>query len=293
MRRKASAVDVARRESSVSSSARLRPNRRWTASAVVVGCALAMALPSTAFASNDPLFAQQWGLAQIGAPSAWNISTGNGVKVGIVDTGVDLNHEDLAGQILMSTNCIGANADPSKCIGNGQDDNGHGTHVAGIIAAIKDNGKGGAGVAPSARLIVAKALDATGAGADADVQAGIMWVVDHGARVVNLSLGDGSSLPLNLGSTGGISAPMTAGIEYAWSHGAIPVLAAGNNAGGLLGGGLLGGLLGGGNANFGTLHAIIAGATGPSGAMAAYSSLLSNDAWAIAAPGGANDGNAA
>ena len=246
-----------------------------------------MALPSTAFASNDPLFSQQWGLTQIGAPSAWATSTGAGVKVGIVDTGVDLNHEDLAGQILMTTNCIGANADPSRCTGSGQDDNGHGTHVAGIIAAVKDNGKGIAGVAPSAKLIVAKALDANGAGADADVQAGIMWVVNHGAQIVNLSLGDGSSLPL-LGGSGGISAPMTAGIEYAWSHGAIPVLAAGNN-----GGGLLSGLLGGGNASFGSLHAIIAGATGPSGAMAAYSSPLTADNWAIAAPGGANDGTAA
>src|SRR3984893_6588348 len=246
MRHKASASAAARHSALMNASAPLRPRRRLTASAVVVGCALAMALPSTAFASNDPLFAQQWGLAQIGASSAWATSTGAAIKVGIVDTGVDLNHEDLAGQVLMSTNCIGANADPSKCTGTGQDDNGHGTHVAGIVAALKDNGKGGAGVAPSAKLIVAKALDANGSGADADVQAGIMWVVDHGAKVVNLSLGDGSSLPLNLGSTGGISAPMTAGIEYAWSHGAIPVLAAGNNGGGLLGGGLLGGLLGGG-----------------------------------------------
>jgi subtilisin family serine protease len=121
-----------------------------------------------------------------------------------------------------------------------------------------------------------------------------MWVVDHGAKVVNLSLGDGSSLPLNLGATNGISPQMTAGIEYAWSHGAIPVLAAGNAGGGLLTGGLLGGLLGaGGNASFGTLHAIIVGATGPTGAMASYSSPLTNDAWGVAAPGGANDGTAA
>src|SRR6266852_3145602 len=292
MRRKAIDGDVAGRGSSLSLRGSRRP-RRLAASAVAAGCALAMLLPSAAFASNDPLFAEQWGLAQIGAPSAWGITTGTGVTVGIVDTGVDLHHEDLAGQVVSSTNCIGANADPSKCTGSGQDDNGHGTHVAGIIAGLKDNGKGGAGVAPGAKLIVAKALDATGAVADADVQAGIMWVVDHGAKVVNLSLGDGGSLPLNLGSTGGISAPMTAGIEYAWSHGAIPVLAAGNNGGGLLGGGLLGGLLGGGNASFGKLHAIIAGATAPSGAMAAYSSPLTADNWAVAAPGGANDGTAA
>src|SRR5258707_8633418 len=172
MRRKAGGADVARHGFSKGTAAPFRPRRRLAASALVAGCALALDLPSTDFASNGPLFAQQWGLAQIGVSSAWNYSTGNGVKVGIVDTGVDLNHEDLAGQVLMSTNCIGANADPSKCSGNGQDDNGHGTHVAGIIAALKDNGKGGAGVAPNAKLIVAKALDATGAGADADVQAG-------------------------------------------------------------------------------------------------------------------------
>ena len=84
---------------------------------------------------------------------------GAGISVGIVDTGVDIHHEDLAGQVLLTTNCIGANADPSGRTGNGQDDNGHGTHVAGIIAGIKDNGKGGSGVAPGAKLIVAKALD--------------------------------------------------------------------------------------------------------------------------------------
>src|SRR5260370_5697467 len=269
MRRNASAGNVARLGSSVSSSARLRPRRRLTASAVVVGCAPAMALPSTAFASNDPLFSQQWGLTQIGAPSAWATSTGAGVKVGIVDTGVDLNHEDLAGQILMTTNCIGANGDRSRCTGSGQDDNGHGTHVAGIIAAVKDNGKGIAGVAPSAKLIVAKALDANGAGADADVQAGIMWVVDHGAQVVNLSLGDGSSLPLLVRPTG-ISAPMTAGIEYAWSHGAIPVLAAGNSGGGPPGGGPLGGRLGGGHPPFPTLPPALARAPRPGRALAPH-----------------------
>lgn len=263
--------------------------------AAVLGCVLALLLPSLARASDDPMFAQQWGLQQVGAPSAWAISQGAGVLVGIVDTGVDLQHEDLAGQVAASTNCIGSNGDPALCTGNGQDDNGHGTHVAGIIAALEGNGKGIAGVAPKAHLLVAKALDASGSGADLDVEAGIKWVVDHGAKVINLSLGDANILPLGLGASGGAQAPLTDGINYAWSHGAIPVLAAGNNAHGALtslGGGLLAGLFGA-DANFGSLPAIIVGATGPNGALASYSSLLTNDQWAVVAPGGAQDGNVA
>src|SRR5258707_7531484 len=179
MRRKAGGADVARHGFSKGTAAPFRPRRRLAASALVAGCALAMALPSTAFASNDPLFAQQWGLAQIGVSSAWNYSTGNGVKVGIVDTGVDLNHEDLAGQVLMSTNCIGANADPSKCSGNGQDDNGHGTHVAGIIAALKDKAKAAAGVAPTAKPTSPRPLTPPGPGPAPAAQAGTMGVAAH------------------------------------------------------------------------------------------------------------------
>jgi subtilisin family serine protease len=290
MRRFGRVSGFARLDKPGSAHRRVGLRHRTLASLVVSISALVIALPSTAFASNDPLFAQQWGLAQIGAPSGWSHALGTGVTVGIVDTGVDLHHEDLAGAVGITANCIGANADPSKCTGNGQDDNGHGTHVSGIIAARKDNGKGIAGVAPAANLIVAKVLDSTGSGADADVQAGIMWVVNHGAKVVNLSLGSGGLL-----LSSGTSAPMSAGIEYAWSHGAIPVLAAGNSGNALLaglGGGLLGSLLGA-NANFGNLHAVIVGATAPTGAMASYSSPLTNDQWGIAAPGGANDGKPA
>lgn len=255
---------------------------------------LVMVLPTSALAAgsvNDPLFTQQWGLQQIGAPNAWSLATGKNVLVGIVDTGVDLGHQDLAGKVVGSTNCIGANADPTKCTGNAQDDNGHGTHVAGIIAADTNNGVGVAGVAPDAKLLVAKALDSSGAGNDADVEAGIEWVVNKGAKVVNLSLGDGGTLPLGLGGTTALSQPLLDGINYAWQHGAIPVLAAGNTGFGV-GSGLLGQLLGA-TAAFGTLTAIIVGATGPTGAIANYSSQLTNDAWAVVAPGGANDGNKA
>jgi thermitase len=232
---------------------------------------------SSAGASNDTDFAKQWSLAKIGAAEAWSHSTGQGVRVGIVDTGVDLTHEDLAGRVVESTSCVGAAGDPAKCNGTAQDDQGHGTHVAGIIAANKDNGIGIAGVAPDAQLVVAKALNAAGAGTEEDINAGIKWVVDHGAKVVNLSLGDPNFIFTSL-----LGTSMREGIEYAWSHGAVPVVAAGNSD-------LMG--LGIGSSNYGDLDALIVGATGPDDKVSEYSSPIGTAKWGILAPGGAGDGN--
>ena len=236
-----------------------------------------VAQPWAAHASNDPHFDRQWALARIGAPAAWSLSTGSGVRIGIVDTGVDLGHEDLAGQVVAHTSCIGSNGDPSRCSGSGQDDHGHGTHVAGIAAAAKDNGKGIAGVAPDARLVVAKALDAEGSGTTEDINAGIRWVVDHGAQVVSLSLGGNFLVTSLLGSS------LNDGILYAWSRGAVPVIAAGNTN-------LLG--LGIGSSQYGRLPAVVVGATGPDDAVAPYSSPTGNAQWAILAPGGAGSKDA-
>lgn len=275
----------------------LRGRARILLAVVIAAWCVIGLMPSGALAAtgtpNDPLFASQWNLRMIGAPAAWQYSTGKGVIVGLVDTGVDLSHPDLAGQVLASTNCIGSAGDPASCKGSGQDDNGHGTHVAGIIDALTNNGIGVASVAPNAKLVVAKALDSSGAGDDADVEAGIEWVVNHGAKVVNLSLGDASILP-GLSGSGGISQSLSDGITYAWQHGAIPVLAAGNSGGGL--GGAAGGVLGpelGTDAAFGDLPAIVVGAVGPTGAVASYSSPLTADRWGLVAPGGAADGNPA
>jgi subtilisin family serine protease len=231
-------------------------------------------------ASNDPHFAEQWGLEQIGAPAAWANSTGAGVRIGIVDTGVDLTHEDLADKVVAHTSCVGSLGDPTKCSGSGQDDQGHGTHVSGIAAARRDNNVGIAGVAPDAQLVVAKALNAQGAGTVEDINAGIMWVVDHGAQVVNLSLGDPNFLLTSL-----LGTDMRPGIEYAWQHGAVPVLASGNTN--LLGLGWLG------SSNYGDLDAVVVGATGPDGHVTSYSSPLGDAKWAILAPGGAGDGTPA
>jgi len=250
------------------------------AAAVVVPAVGALAL--TGGPPNDPAFGQQWGLPMVGAPQAWATSTGvtatgAHVVVGVVDTGVDLTHVDLGGHVLASTNCIGSNGDPNGCHGNAQDDNGHGTHVSGIINAITNNKVGVAGTAPDARLVVAKALDSTGSGSVADINAGIEWVVDHGAKIVNLSLGDPNFV---LTSVAGTS--LQYGIEYAWSRGAIPVLAAGNSN-----------VLGLGSSNYGNLDAVVVGAVGRDKAVTGYSSPTGNAEWAVVAPGGSDDGTPA
>jgi subtilisin family serine protease len=236
--------------------------------------ALVLVPTGGAGASNDPSFKDQWGLARIGAEAAWSRTTGAGIRIGIVDTGVDLEHEDLAGKIVASASCVGANGDPTKCKGTAQDDQGHGTHVSGIAAALRDNGKGVAGVAPDAQLVVAKVLGASGTGSGQDVTAGIKWVVDNGAKIVNLSLGDPAQ-PISVLISGN---ELQAGVDYAWSKGAIPVIAAGNsNTGGL-------GLEG---ANYGDMNAVVVGATGPDDKPTSYSTSTGAAKWAVVAPGGA------
>ena len=234
-------------------------------------------LLSPAGASNDRDYAKQWNLEKIGAPEAWTRATGAGVRVGIVDAGIDLNHEDLAGRIVAATSCLKSKGDPNQCTGTGQDDVGHGTHVAGIVAANKDNGLGVAGVAPDAELVVAKVADSGGGISIEDANAGIRWVVDHGARVVNLSLGDFVFV-----RTATFGTRLAEGIEYAWKKGAVPVISSGNSD--LFGAGV-------GSQDYGELDAVVVGATGPDDLVADYSSPTGNAKWAILAPGGAADGD--
>ncbi len=193
------------------------------------------------------------------------------MKIGIVDTGVDVGHQDLAGKVVAGTSCINSGGNSSNCTGSPQDDNGHGTHVAGIAAAATNNGLGVAGTAPDAQLVVAKVLDSRGSGNFSDVNAGIMWVVDHGAQVVNLSLGD--STPIVPGVLGQNS--LETGIEYAWSHGVVPVLASGNTN-----------YFGLGSQNYGNTDAMVVGATGANGQTTSYSSPPGNAKWSLVAPGG-------
>jgi subtilisin family serine protease len=257
------------------------------ACAAVAAAVVLLSLPAGAApAANDPVFVQglQWSLQRIDAPAAWAVGRGGGETIAIVDSGVDLSHEDLADKIVAQTSCIGANGDPGKCHGTAQDDNGHGTHVAGIAAADTNNGKGIAGVAPDAKLMAVRVLrnqctsqgSCQATGTSGDVAAGIRWAADHGADVINLSLG-GGTLENALGCS------FCDAIEDAWRKGAVTVIAAGNDS-----------LL---PAGFGNEPAIVVTATTRDDARASYSNassgFLRSARWPLAAPGGEGETNPA
>lgn len=127
-----------------------------------------------------------WGIDRIEADLAWSVTSGSGVKVAIVDTGIDLSHPDLAVNIKGGVNTI----NPRK---SANDDNGHGTHVAGTVTAL-NNSIGVVGVGPTASLYAVKVLDRNGSGFLSDVIEGLDWSVTNGMQVVNMSLGTDSDI---------------------------------------------------------------------------------------------------
>lgn len=124
-----------------------------------------------------------WGINRVKAPAAWATSRGQGVKLVVIDTGIDMTHPELSGILKGGWNAISTAA-------TFNDDNGHGTHVAGTIAA-KDDDKGVVGVAPQVDLYGVKVLDANGSGTFDDVIAGMLWAVENKMEVANMSLGAG------------------------------------------------------------------------------------------------------
>lgn len=133
---------------------------------------------------NDPYYPYQWGLPMIEVNYAWDIITGNeSTIVAVVDTGVDYTHNDL-GAVDGSIGWDFANGDNDP-----MDDNGHGTHVAGIIAATINNNEGVVGVAPGITIMPVKVLNAQGTGWTSDIASGIAYAADNGAQIISLSLG--------------------------------------------------------------------------------------------------------
>ena len=183
--------------------------------------------------TNDVYFNRQWGMnntgqqtcnmagdicttgtpdADIDAPEAWNITTGNSaIKIAILDSGIDQNHPDLMNKVVANANFSDSNTV--------DDLYGHGTHVAGIAAATTGNDTGVAGVGYQAVLMNGKVLNDTGYGAYSWIANGITWAADGGAKVINLSVGNGQR-----------SSTLEAAVNYAWNKGAVVVAAAGNSA---------------------------------------------------------------
>ena len=179
------------------------------------------------FTPNDPYFAtNQWGLentsqtikdqtgnvdADINAPTAWDTTAGSSIKIAILDTGIDQDHEDLSAKIVLEKNFT-----TSSTV---DDLYGHGTHVGGIAAAVTNNGLGVSGGCPDCVLMNGKVLRDDGAGAYSWIANGITWAADNGAKVINLSLGGSSP-----------SKTLENAVNYAWNKGVVVVAAAGNSA---------------------------------------------------------------
>ena len=162
---------------------------------------------------NDPLLnSSDWPLANPFFPDAWSLTTGDSnVVVAVADSGVQADHPDLSGRVTPGYDFVNNDSNPA-------DDEGHGTAVAGIIAAQGNNGIGIAGVCWKCKIMPVKVLDSTGEGTDSGVASGITWAVDHGADVINMSLGGT-----------GVSQTLAGAVSYALARGVVVVAAAGND----------------------------------------------------------------
>ena len=163
---------------------------------------------------NDLYFPTlSWAWANGNFPAAWNLTSGSAsVIVAVVDTGVQADNPDLQGSVLPGYNFVAGNTDTT-------DDFGHGTEVAGTIAAHGNNVIGVAGACWSCQILPVKVLDSTGHGTVSNIESGIRWAADHGANIINVSIGETADDPT-----------LRAAVSYAVGRGALVVIAAGNSA---------------------------------------------------------------
>jgi len=166
---------------------------------------------------NDELWPSQWSPRKTRAPQAWSLTTGSArVVVAVADTGVDSNQPDLRGKVVAGYDFVHGDSAAT-------DDNGHGTAVAGVVAASGNNTIGVAGYCWQCRVMPVKVLGADGPGFSSTLAQGIVWATDHGARIVNASLGGPDSDAAVAGAT-----------QYAAAHGSLVVAAAGNDSSSVL-----------------------------------------------------------
>ena len=163
---------------------------------------------------SDPEYSNQWSLSRIGWDQVYgNVAPTGSATVAVLDTGIDALHPDLSANVVQGTSVLDGS--------NGETDpNGHGTWMAGIVAAGTDNGIGIAGVGYSGVSVMpVTVLGADGTGIDSDVISGVVYAADHGADVILMAF-----------SNPGYSASLQAAIDYAWSNGAVVVGATGNDS---------------------------------------------------------------
>lgn len=180
--------------------------------------------PARSAAPTDPLAVHQWGLTKIRAYDVWASSTGAGVKVAVVDSGVDLQHPDLQCPGKLE---VVAGSDVVVDGGGPDDVRGSGTHAAGIIGACTNNGIGIAGVAPGAVILPIQVTRSSGAATFADVAAGVRLAADSGAHVINVSVTPSVGA---LSYVPDLFAELESAVSYASSKGAVVVAPAGNDS---------------------------------------------------------------
>ncbi|HBW34085.1 S8 family serine peptidase [Desulfosporosinus sp. BICA1-9] len=162
----------------------------------------------------SPREAEEWGLQAVEAPKVWSMGiTGKGINVAVVDTGVNASIGDLKGNLILGYNALTKGTSFVDTV----DDNGHGTQVASLIAG-NGQGLGLFGVAPEAKILPVKVFDSSGNGEVQSVQSGIRWAADHGAKIINLSMGSST-----------LDAPLQEAVKYAQAKDCLIVAAAGNH----------------------------------------------------------------
>jgi len=170
---------------------------------------LDMALDPT-LTVNDPYFGSSWHLSNVKAPAAWDVKTGSGITIAILDTGVDGNHSDLAAQMVAGRNMFDGTA-------NTADVQGHGTSMAGVAAAVANNSAGSAGVAFNSKIMPVRVADANAYAYYSTIAQGITWAADNGARVASVSF---------QGATG--SSSIASAAQYMRNKGGVVVASSGN-----------------------------------------------------------------
>lgn len=174
-------------------------------------------LAQASLVPDDPYYSPtQWNFPAVQGPEAWDLSAGSGIVVAVLDTGLATGGPDGIGCVVAPRDIVNSDSEPA-------DGDGHGTHVAGTIGQVTDNGIGVAGLAFAACIMPVKVLDDSGTGTFADIADGIYWAVNNGARIVNMSLGTSANAGLRHDLI------MDGALDYAFTQGVTVVCAAGND----------------------------------------------------------------